>query len=156
MNRAAFFLFFVLFLVIEIGVRAISPTIAFIAPVFWITCLSFTDAPHEYVGVFLGSAVVYDLLSPFTFGVITALLMCVFASSILLRRLVSFDHRNVLTVIAVSLLFVIEYVLLLTLPSTWDAIRSALPTQLIESVILLVVFHYSIIRFYVRKQDISY
>ena len=156
MNRFYFFVTFFCVLAVELGLRAVFTSGAFLVPIFFSVAFAMSNDALKLWGSFTIAALLYDFFSPFSFVVITALILTVGLTSVFFRSVVSIDTEHFLSVFPISLLCVIEYVFLLAVPSTLDSSVAFLFPAALLGCLTIPIFYAIIKRLHVRHETLPY
>jgi hypothetical protein len=129
--------------VLERALSVISPWPVFIFPVFVVLFgLSVAGDILAYLPHVAVAALFFDFFSGFPFGWFTLAILAVFISIYLAKTFFNINGKPPIFSLVVSLIFVFEYFLLLSIKTSLGALVSQAPLILTESAILLFLMRF--------------
>jgi hypothetical protein len=110
----------------------------FIFPVFIVLFMLVRSAGSDLPYV-VGASLIFDFFSGFSFGWVTISILAVYFSIHLAKNFISVSGSSFVLLVLMSLLFVIEYFLILSVKVPRAALLTGFPFLILETIIISVL-----------------
>lgn len=143
MTQTKFFISSAIIFVLERTLSVVAPWPIFIFPVFVVLFgLSSAGGILAYLPQVAVVALFFDFFSGLTFGFMTIAILAVFLTIYLAKTFFNVDGKSPIILFAVSLVFLVEYFLILSIKISPRALVPQAPIILVETVVLFILMKF--------------